>query len=225
MLTVPESVRTAHVRGQTVAWEAGESFLLGDLLEKLENTGNSDPCLQLLREHAETAGIRGQEVCVGEVLLLPKMLPKGTRLYDLTVEGDQSFVAEGLAVHNCQRLPGTRTAAKFGKKAITAQRHLGESWKECYYRTCVTDAPQWLAERSTKYAELRMRQHKYHSNEPLPEVVSCATCYCNGSWKALTKSMFMGDPLSIKDGSLPYVQPGQFREGAENWFKKNKKSK
>lgn len=123
-----------------------------------------------------------------------------------------------------RRLPGTRAAAMFGKKAITPQRRLGESWKKCYYRTCVEEAPQWISERAKKYAELRMRQHKYHSNEDLPEIAVCATCYCNGSWKTLTKAMFMGDPLSIKDGSLPYVQPEIFREGSGNWFKKTKEN-
>ncbi len=119
----------------------------------------------------------------------------------------------------CLRLPGIRAASKFGKRAVQPSRRLGETWAECYIRTCIRDAPRWLSERCTKYAELRVRQHKYHSNEPLPDVVNCATCYCNGSWKAMCKAMYMGDPFCIKDGSLSLVEPEAFRPGSGKWWR------
>ena len=117
-----------------------------------------------------------------------------------------------------KRLPGIRTAAMFGKRAIQPNRRLGETWSTCYQRTCIDEAPEWLATRCAAYKELRERQHRYHSNEPLPEAAACATCYANGSWKAMTKAMYMGDPFAIKDGSLRLVEPDEFRPGSGKWW-------
>jgi hypothetical protein len=118
----------------------------------------------------------------------------------------------------CKRLPGVRTATKFGKRAVTSNRRLGESWEECYQRTCIDDAPQWIAERAEAYRILRTRQHSYHSNDGLPDTVNCATCYTNGSWKTMCKAMYMGDPFSLKDKSFPFVKPEEFRPGGR-WHK------
>jgi len=125
----------------------------------------------------------------------------------------------------CIRIPGIRTAAQFGKKSVTPQRRLHETWKECFQRVCIDDAPTWIAERSVKYRILRLRQHSYHASDgDLPDANDCNTCYCNGSWKTMCKALFMGDPLGIRDASMGYVQPGQFREGMGNWVNKKKKT-
>jgi predicted phosphoadenosine phosphosulfate sulfurtransferase len=116
------------------------------------------------------------------------------------------------------RLHGIRTAAKFGRRAVTAQRHLGETWQQCYQRVCIDEAPAWLVERARAYAEVRQRQHSYHSSEPLPDSFTCSTCYANGSWKLLVKAMYMGDPFALTDRGLELIQPEQFRPGAGYWW-------
>lgn len=45
----------------------------------------------------------------------------------------------------CPRLPGIRTAAKFGKRAVEAKRMLGEPWSATFQRECVDKAPDALA--------------------------------------------------------------------------------
>lgn len=118
----------------------------------------------------------------------------------------------------CERLPGVRTAALFGRKAIEPIRRLGETWKECFYRTCIDEAPAWIAERSKKVVDAVLKQHARHSTEEFPEVQRCPRCKMLSSWKTLAKTMYNGDPFSIKSKEiLPYVEPEFFREGAGTW--------
>ncbi|MBX3045127.1 MAG: hypothetical protein KIT33_15185 [Candidatus Kapabacteria bacterium] len=119
----------------------------------------------------------------------------------------------------CQRLPGVRTAANFGRRSIEPIRKLGESWKECYQRTCIDEAPEWIAQRAKKIADKILTLHSKHSTEEFPEVAKCPKCKMTGSWKALAKIMYMGEPFCMKVGSdmIPYVEPEFFREGAGTW--------
>jgi len=114
-----------------------------------------------------------------------------------------------------ERLHGVRTAAMFGKRAVLPQRRLGESWKECFERECVEEAPAWIAARAQKVASHLLSTHEHHSTTPFPEVEACYTCFGNiGSWKALTMAIYGGDPFSVKCGFLPYVDPEFFRPGS-----------
>lgn len=79
-------------------------FLLSRLLEQAPERGSlDDPAVFLLQkefqEKKERCGEAEKEVSEGEIILLEGLLP-GIPLYDLTVEGDHSFVASGLAIHN-----------------------------------------------------------------------------------------------------------------------------
>lgn len=115
------------------------------------------------------------------------------------------------------RLQGVRTAAMFGKRSVTPQRQLGETWEECYHRLCTEDAPPWIRARATHLKERMLSAHTHHSTTPLPEISPCRTCYGNiGSWKSLTMIMYTGDPFSVKT-PLPYVEPEFFRPGAGKW--------
>lgn len=117
----------------------------------------------------------------------------------------------------CDRLPGVSAVVKFGMRAVTPARKLGESWEECFYRTCVNDAPGWISERALRYQSKLCRSHYRHSSTPLPEITPCYSCQGNaGSWKNLTLFLYAGDPFSLKT-DLPYVEPEFFRKGAGFW--------
>lgn len=119
----------------------------------------------------------------------------------------------------CERLPGVRTAAMFGRRSVEPIRKLGETWKECFYRTCISEAPDWIAQRSQKVVNYVIRNHSRHSTEEFPEVTKCPKCQMLSSWRNLSKIMYMGEPFSmkVKVDVLPYVEPEFFREGAGTW--------
>ncbi len=97
-----EGVRPNYGEDRTRAEEReSEKFLLSRLLERNEEAGvASDPALRLLREDLRTMAVDDREVSVGDVVLLAGVLESQTPLYDLTVDRDQSFVVEGMVVHN-----------------------------------------------------------------------------------------------------------------------------
>lgn len=111
------------------------------------------------------------------------------------------------------RCPGIRSVVNFGVKAIQPMRLKGESWRDCYYRECVDNAPEWIAKRSQKAAEHMIKAHQTHSTSPFPETSNCFQCAATGpgSWRTLGDLMYTGDPYSLKARFLPYIQPGDFR--------------
>jgi predicted phosphoadenosine phosphosulfate sulfurtransferase len=116
------------------------------------------------------------------------------------------------------RLPGIRSAAKFGKRVLQPSRRLGETWEDCFKRECLTEAPEWIQGRSRVYMERMLSTHRHHSTSPFPEVKPCYHCAANnGSWRALARNLYNGDPFAQKCSGLPYVQPEYFREGAGRW--------
>lgn len=121
----------------------------------------------------------------------------------------------------CYRVKGLRTGVKFGMHALTPTRKYGETWEQCFHRTCIDDAPQWIAERATRAKEVYMRRHAKHASTPFPEVHPCMSCTGNtASWKKLTMSMYNGDPISSKVSFLPFVEPEFFKPGAGKWVGK-----
>jgi len=118
----------------------------------------------------------------------------------------------------CRRLPSVRTYAQYGKRAVQAQRRLGESWAECFHRTCIREAPAWIAERAIEQERQIVRAHKRHAGGALPEVKTCIVCFSGiGSYRDLTRALYLGDPFSIKCRRLPYVEPEYFRPGSGTW--------
>ena len=63
-----------------------------------------------------------------------------------------------------------------------------------------------------------LKRHTNHASTPFPEVQPCMSCTGNiASWKKLAESMYNGDPISLKAGFLPFLEPEFFREGAGYW--------
>lgn len=113
------------------------------------------------------------------------------------------------------RLPGIKTAAQYGRRVLEPTRRLGETWETTFHRECIDTAPDWIAERAVMARDAILSTHRRHSTTPLPEVTPCHTCSGNsGSWRALAKSLYNGDPFSQKNTWLPYVEPEFFRPGA-----------
>jgi len=123
----------------------------------------------------------------------------------------------------CKRLPGIRTAALYGKRAVLPDRRSSESWEACFQRTCIHDSPEWIQRRAKKVRDVVLHLHARHATAPLPEVSPCHTCPGNlGSWKRLTLALYSGDPFCTKTGStgrqaIGFVEPEQFRDGAGTW--------
>mgnify|MGYP001497270596 CR=1 FL=1 len=116
------------------------------------------------------------------------------------------------------RLNGVRAVAKFGKKAVSPIRKLGETWQETYHRECIEQAPKWIAERAIEARDSILATHKRHSAVPFPDVVPCYTCFGSmGSWKKMTEALYLGDPFAMKFIHLKVVEPEFFREGAGKW--------
>lgn len=116
----------------------------------------------------------------------------------------------------CQRLPGVRSAAQFGRRVCQANRRLGETWEDCYKRECIADAPPWIAARAEDEMARVQKIHAAHSTAPLPQREHCSRCPKNGSWQSLAKVMYTGDPFGIKTYQ-PAVEPEFFRDGAGKW--------
>lgn len=114
------------------------------------------------------------------------------------------------------RLPGVRTAAQFGRRAVEPQRRMGESWQATFERTCLQDAPDWIIERATKAMHTALKRHGAHSSDLLPQVTPCKRCVSLGSWQQMAMTLYMGDPFSFAT-DLPYMEPEFFRQGAGTW--------
>lgn len=116
-----------------------------------------------------------------------------------------------------ERLPGVRTAAQFGARVCQPYRRYGETWEQCFWRECVTDAPPWVADRSREMAAWLKDMHSRHSTTEVPERVACTACHGPvKTWRKLAEAMYSGDPFALK-ANLDYVQPEFFREGAGQW--------
>lgn len=117
------------------------------------------------------------------------------------------------------RLPGIRTAALFGKRSVTASRRTGETWESCYQRTCIDEAPDWIADRCRVARDHMLALHRKHATTPFPDVKPCYRCSEPlGSWKRLADIGFTGDPFQSKWKFLPCLEPEFFRAGAGKWW-------
>lgn len=118
-----------------------------------------------------------------------------------------------------QRLPGVRTVAQFGRRAVTPRRMLGESWEQTFWRECVHEAPEWIAERAEKVIKTVLAQHSRHASTPFPQANKCYQCHAViGSWKKAAETMYLGDPFAAATGGmLSYVEPEFFRPGSGTW--------
>lgn len=116
-----------------------------------------------------------------------------------------------------RRLPSVRTYAQFGARAVQPDRRYSETWEQCFERTCIAEAPAWIAARAAEVRRRYLHMHANHSTAPLPDVGKCYQCGVLGSWRAMARGMYLGDPFSMKAGFLPYVEPSYFRPGSGEW--------
>lgn len=117
----------------------------------------------------------------------------------------------------CDRLPGVKIVSQFGARAVIPLKMDRETWKQCFFRTCINEAPQWIRERAQTVHDSVMRVHVKHSTTPYPEIKPCYYCTETlGSWKKLTYALYNGDPFSIKT-KLHQVEPEYFRKGSGIW--------
>lgn len=128
-----------------------------------------------------------------------------------------------------QRLPGIRTAARYGKRALEPVLNEGETWEAVMYRLIEearTKAP-WLHDRMTLAVKQTLQRHNAHSNSPYPMTHAqyCASCRPShpGCWEHLAKSLYNGDPWVHYNMDLPYLEPYELRPGAKPWFEPGKK--
>ena len=117
----------------------------------------------------------------------------------------------------CDRLPGVRTAALFGRRAIEPMRRYGETWCDCFLRTCITEAPEWIKVRAGEAMKRMISRHAAHSSQELPQSKACPSCQMLGSWRALAMNLYMGDPFCMKVKFLKAIEPEFFRKGAGFW--------
>jgi hypothetical protein len=128
------------------------------------------------------------------------------------------------------RLEGVRSAAQFGRRAVQPNRRQGESWEECFRRTCIAEVPaEWIAARATYAMNKILRRHARHATTPFPQTVQCMACDRGlHSWKKLAMYLYTGDPWSMKTGTTfpgqhadpalrRYLEPEFFREGSGTW--------
>lgn len=115
----------------------------------------------------------------------------------------------------CERIPGLRTAAMFGKRALMPERRLGETWEQTYQRECIDEAPEWIRERAIKLREDVLRRHARHSTQPFPDQTRCSVCG-SLSWRYMAIHMYSGDAFALKL-PLPPVEPEFFRPGSGRW--------
>ena len=120
----------------------------------------------------------------------------------------------------CERLPGVRAVARYGKRAVLPNRRLNETWEQCYQRTCIDEAPEWIKKRAIRGRDTILRRHKKHSTTPFPQNVKCSRCPVPNCWRQLAYKMYMGNPFCFggtMESVLPYVEPEEFRKGAGVW--------
>lgn len=118
-----------------------------------------------------------------------------------------------------ERCPGVRQGVQYGKRALTPQRKYGETWEQCFHRTCIDPpTPEWIRDRAQRVKDMYLKRHTNHASTPLPEVTPCFSCTGNiASWKKMAEAMYNGDCFSMKATSLPQVEPEFFRPGSGTW--------
>lgn len=118
------------------------------------------------------------------------------------------------------RLPGIKTVAQFGLRAVRPNRRLHETWEACFWRECVEAAPApWLAERARFVAETVIRNHNRHATSAFPEKGKCMVCKVHlRSWEQMAKTLYNGDPFAMRTAGICVpIEPDFFRPGAGQW--------
>lgn len=129
-----------------------------------------------------------------------------------------------------KRLPGIRTAARYGRRALEPLLMPDETWEQVFERL-VQDAKDrgitWLYDRMVAGRRYALVGHAAHSNTPYPQTKDrhCALCPPKnpGSWEKLAKTLYNGDPWRHYNQNLQALEPYELRVGALPWFEDGKK--
>ncbi len=113
------------------------------------------------------------------------------------------------------RCKGVRAVVNFGKRACEPLRRQGETWEDCFKRTCITEAPAWIRARAEVLMEKWIAAQAKLTTDPLPQ--KGGHNFKAMSWEKLAKIMYNGDPFCMKTGELHYVEPHEFRPGGGSW--------
>lgn len=126
------------------------------------------------------------------------------------------------------RIPGIRTAARYGRHALRPYLLPGETWQDCMMRLIAEsdERAPWMAERQRRAVGAQITRHAAHSSAPLPQTASkrCTQCppHAPGSWEGLAVTLFNGDPWATNNQSLDPLEPYELRAGAKAWFEQGK---
>lgn len=115
----------------------------------------------------------------------------------------------------CVRCKGVRAVVNFGKRACEPLRRQGETWEDCFNRTCVNDAPEWIKKRALMLLEKQQAVLATKTNEAMPQ--KGGHTFNKISWENICKIAYNGDPFCLKVNNLPYVEPAEFRPGGGSW--------
>lgn len=111
----------------------------------------------------------------------------------------------------CERVHGVRDLGVV--RSAFPKKYPRETYREFYQRTCIDMAPAWVAERAKKVQSEALNLHARHATTPFPEHANCVSCSSQkGSWMALAKAIYGGDPFALSFPSLGPVDPARFRE-------------
>jgi predicted phosphoadenosine phosphosulfate sulfurtransferase len=126
------------------------------------------------------------------------------------------------------RIPGIRTAARYGRHALRPYLLPGETWEDCMQRLIreSDERAPWMAERQRRAVKYQLSSHSTHSTGPLPQTVArhCTQCTPSapGSWEGLAVTLYNGDPWAANNHILKPLEPYELRAGARAWYEQGK---
>ena len=121
-----------------------------------------------------------------------------------------------------KRCPGVQLAVDYDTAAILPRKAPDENWKECFFRECVEEAPDWIRTRALNVWERYRKMLKDKAGlSDIPDTFKGSKGMSTIiDYRYLARNIYMGDPFSTKFESigLKPVEPELFRKGSGTWF-------
>lgn len=156
-------VRGGHLPEPVPCEEA--ELLLSEVLRRVAPEGrHDDPAVRLLWEEFQAGERPDTVIHEGQVLLLSRVLPEESPLYDLTVDEDASFTVEGRGIHNCEGCALMMEWTPFTKETLPAVPRDGSTpcLSNCRHRIVARVARNFndVIRRSNQLDRLRIETRK-----------------------------------------------------------------